>query len=108
MAFLRAFKPGTPGIGRRLAAVPRMIKATLKREYDGGYRLLLMAAAVVYIASPIDLVPELFLAALGLFDDAFVVSWLVGAFLAETERFLEWEKARGRGPSVIQAEVLKP
>ena len=108
MAFLRAFKPGTPGIGRRLAAMPRMIKASLKREYDGGYRLLLMAAAILYIVSPLDAVPELFFLAFGLIDDAFVVTWLAGAFLSETERFLEWEKERGRGPSVIHAEVLKP
>ena len=35
MAFFRAFKPGTPGIGRRLSAMPRMIKASLRGEYDG-------------------------------------------------------------------------
>ena len=85
-----------------------MIKASLKGEYDGGWRLLLMAAAAVYVVSPIDAVPELFLLAFGLIDDAFVVTWLAGTFLSETERFLEWEKSRGRGPSVVEAEVVNP
>ena len=76
MAFARAFKPGTPGIGRRLAAMPRMIRASLRGEYDGGLRLFLMAAASLYILSPLDAIPELFLAFVGLIDDAFVVTWL--------------------------------
>jgi uncharacterized membrane protein YkvA (DUF1232 family) len=107
MAFFRAFKPGTPGIGRRLSAMPRMIKASLRGEYDGGLRLMLMAAASLYILSPIDAIPEALFAFVGLIDDAFVVTWLTGALLSETERFLEWEKTRGRGPSVIAAQVLK-
>jgi uncharacterized membrane protein YkvA (DUF1232 family) len=105
-AFIRAFMPGTPGIGPRLAALPRMLKASIKREYDGGKRLLLMAGAALYIVSPIDLVPEAIFLAFGLIDDAFVAAWLVGALLSETERFLEWELSQGRGPSVINAEVI--
>jgi uncharacterized membrane protein YkvA (DUF1232 family) len=107
MAFARAFKPGTPGIGRRLSAMPRMIKASLRGEYDGGMRLFLMAAASVYIISPLDAIPELFTAFIGLIDDAFVVTWLTGALLSETERFLEWEKTMGRGPQVVTGQVLK-
>jgi len=106
MAFLRAFTSDTPGIGRRFAALPRMIMASLKREYDGGHRLLLMVGAALYVVSPIDVLPELFMMAFGLIDDAFVITWLIGTFLAETERFLEWEKERGRGPSVIKVEAV--
>src|SRR5262249_729059 len=67
-AILRAFKPGTPGFGRRVAALPRLLKASLRREYDGGARLLLMAAASLYIVSPVDLLPEAFLFVFGLID----------------------------------------
>lgn len=106
MALVRAFKPGAPGLARRLRALPRMLKASLRGEYDGGQRLLLMAAASLYIVSPIDVLPELFTAVFGLIDDLFVATWLAGALLSETERFLEWEKTKGRGPSVIVAEVI--
>ena len=103
MAFARAFKPGTPGVGRRISAIPRMIKASLKGEYDGGARLALMVLAGLYVISPIDAIPEMFFFVFGLIDDAFVVTWLTGALLSETERFLEWERLKGRGPSVLHA-----
>ena len=40
-------RPGGPGIGRRLAAVPRLVGQTLRGRYDGGFRVLLMALASV-------------------------------------------------------------
>ena len=101
-ALVRAFRPDTPGIGPRLAAIPRMIRATMRGEYDGGSRLTMMALAGAYIVSPIDLVPEALLLIIGLVDDAAVVGYFAGALLDETERFLEWEKRRN---SVIPGEV---
>jgi uncharacterized membrane protein YkvA (DUF1232 family) len=95
-ALLRVFKPGTPGLGKRLAAIPRMIAATVRGEYDGKNRLAMMAAAGALIVSPIDVVPEAFFLVLGLVDDAAMVAWFAGALLDETERFLEWEKERAR------------
>ncbi|GAA3201467.1 YkvA family protein [Dactylosporangium siamense] len=103
-ALLRVFKPGTPGLGKRLGAIPRMIKATLKGEYDGGTRLALLAASAVYIISPIDAVPELFLLILGVVDDLAMATYFAGALLDETERFLEWEKQRD---NVIPGHVVK-
>jgi uncharacterized membrane protein YkvA (DUF1232 family) len=107
IAFARAFKPGTPGVGQRVAAIPRMIRASLRREYDGNLRMLLMAAAAVYIVSPLDAIPEAFFLFVGLIDDAFVVTWLTGALLSETERFLEWEKSMGRGPRVVVGQARR-
>ena len=86
----------------------RLIVATLRGQYDGGFRLFLMSLAGLYIVSPIDAVPELFLTFVGLIDGAFVASWLTGTLLAETERFLEWEKTQGRGPSVVPGTAGRP
>jgi uncharacterized membrane protein YkvA (DUF1232 family) len=85
---------GGPSLGKRLAALPRMIKATAKGQYDGGKRVALMALATAYIISPIDFIPEAIFLVFGLVDDAVAAVWLAGAVLAETERFLEWEKQR--------------
>ncbi|WP_203836235.1 MULTISPECIES: YkvA family protein [Winogradskya] len=85
---------GGPSLSTRLAAVPRMIKATARREYDGGMRVAMMAAATAYVISPLDFVPEAFLFVVGLADDAVMITWLAGSVLSETERFLEWEKHR--------------
>jgi uncharacterized membrane protein YkvA (DUF1232 family) len=63
-------------------------------------RLGLIVLALAYLVSPVDLVPEAVFALLGLVDDAVVALWLGGAFLNETDRFLEWER---RQPSVVDA-----
>src|SRR5262249_35296551 len=86
---LTASRRGGPSLGRRLAALPRMIMATLRGKYDGKARIGAMALAGAYIVSPVDLVPEGFLLLFGLIDDAAVAVWLAGAVLSETERFLE-------------------
>ena len=93
---LRASNRGGPGIGTRLAALPRMAAASLRprQRYDGLWRLGLMAAAVAYVVWPVDMIPELLLGPAGLVDDAVVVTWLSGAVLSETGRFLEWERQR--------------
>jgi len=87
---------GGPSIGTRLAALPRMLRATARREYDGGMRVAMMAAATVYVVSPFDFVPEAIFLVFGLADDAVMITWLAGTVLSETERFLEWEKQRDR------------
>jgi uncharacterized membrane protein YkvA (DUF1232 family) len=87
---------GGPSISKRLAALPRMLKATARGEYDGGMRVAMMAAATAYVISPIDLIPEAFLFVFGLADDAIMITWLAGTVLSETQRFLEWEKERAR------------
>jgi uncharacterized membrane protein YkvA (DUF1232 family) len=91
---LTAGSRGGPSLGRRLGALPRMIRASMRGDYDGGARLAAMALAAVYVVSPVDLVPEALLFAVGLVDDFVVVTWLAGAVLSETERFLRWEARR--------------
>lgn len=96
-ALARALSSGSrggPSLGQRLGALPRMMRASAKGEYDGGMRIALMAAATAYVVSPIDAVPEAFLWVFGLVDDAVAVTWLAGSILSETERFLEWERTR--------------
>ncbi|MFJ6195240.1 YkvA family protein [Micromonospora sp. NPDC092111] len=100
---LAAGARGGPSLGTRLAALPRMIRATARGEYDGGLRIALMTAATAYIVSPIDLIPEFPLGIFGLADDAVMVTWLAGSVLAETQRFLEWEAHRS---SVVPGQVI--
>jgi len=52
----------------------------------------MIVAALGYVVSPIDVVPEAFLSVLGLADDAVVASWIAAALVNETESFLRWER----------------
>ncbi len=100
---LTAGARGGPSLGKRLGALPRMIRATTRGDYDGGLRLAMMVGAMVYVISPVDLMPELFMLVFGLADDALMVAWLAGSVLAETERFLAWEAHRA---SVIPGHAV--
>ncbi len=76
-----SMRPGGPTVVERVHAVPRLVRATLDGTYAGTSvgRLGLVAAAVAYVASPIDLLPEAVLPVLGAADDAVVIGWAVKA-----------------------------
>jgi uncharacterized membrane protein YkvA (DUF1232 family) len=92
-----ATRPGAPSIPERVQAVPRLVRSTVEGAYAGTTlkRLGLVAAAVVYVASPVDLLPEAILPVIGAADDAVVLSWAIKAFFEETERFIAWEIGQG-------------
>ncbi|WP_020520278.1 YkvA family protein [Catelliglobosispora koreensis] len=99
-------KSGGPSLGKRLVSMPRMFWYSVTGRYDGLGRLVLITAATAYVASPIDLFPEIVLLLPGLIDDAVVVAWIAGAILSETERFLLWEQGRTVKPvRVVDGEV---
>jgi uncharacterized membrane protein YkvA (DUF1232 family) len=56
-----------------------------------------MLAALVYIVSPVDLVPEGLFTVFGLADDAMLVAWLASALVNDTEAFLHWERGLSHG-----------
>jgi uncharacterized membrane protein YkvA (DUF1232 family) len=95
-AFRAATRPGTPGVGTRLTALPRLVWATFRGEYQGTSRgrLLAIIGALLYVISPVDLVPELVLPFIGLGDDAVVIGWIAVALINDTESFLRWERER--------------
>jgi uncharacterized membrane protein YkvA (DUF1232 family) len=98
IAFRTATRPGTPGVGTRLAALPRLVWATVRGQYVGTSRarLIGIAFALLYVVSPIDLLPEMFLPFVGLADDAVVITWIAASLINETESFLGWEGDRSR------------
>jgi uncharacterized membrane protein YkvA (DUF1232 family) len=63
----------------------------------------MLIAAVLYVVSPVDLVPELFLPFLGLGDDALVIGWIAASVINETESFLSWERDRDR---IVKGHVI--
>jgi uncharacterized membrane protein YkvA (DUF1232 family) len=94
-------RPGAPGLGERVRALPRMLLGALTGRYPAltRGRVALIVLALAYLVAPVDFVPEAFLPLLGLTDDAVIALWLGGAFLVETDRFLAWE----RQPVVVDA-----
>jgi uncharacterized membrane protein YkvA (DUF1232 family) len=123
VALRTATRPGSAGLGERLRAVPRLVRATLRGEYHGTTvgRLFLIAGALAYIVSPLDVFPEALFSVFGLADDAMLASWIAAALVNETEAFLNWERGaasqqhwdqgstgqdRGAGGRTVPGEVV--
>ena len=104
MAVRAATRSGSPGLGERLRAVPRLVRSTVRGEYRGTSRgqLALLLGAVLYVVSPIDLVPEAALSIFGLGDDALVIAWIATALVNQTEGYLAWERQR---ENTVQGDV---
>jgi uncharacterized membrane protein YkvA (DUF1232 family) len=95
-ALRTATRPGTPGVGTRLTSLPRLVRANIRGEYTGTsrLRLLLIAGALLYLISPMDLVPVVLVPLIGLGGDALVISWIAASLINATESFLRWERDR--------------
>ncbi|WP_062346877.1 YkvA family protein [Herbidospora yilanensis] len=87
-------RPGSPGLGARIRALPRMLAGALRGDYRefGKGKLALMGAAILYILSPVDVVPEALFLALGVVDDFGVFLWLATSLLGESGRYVDWER----------------
>jgi uncharacterized membrane protein YkvA (DUF1232 family) len=100
-------RPGNAGIVAHLRAVPRMLLLGFTGRYPGlgRSRIVLAVLGVLYIVSPVDLMPELLLGIFGVGDDAFVAAWVAGALLSETDAFLRWESQGSN--RVVVGEVVR-
>ena len=68
-----------------LSSMARDVATGRYREYKVG-SILLAVAALVYVVSPLDVVPD-FLIGLGLLDDAAIVAWAFARLSSEVERY---------------------
>ncbi|GAC1385839.1 MAG: hypothetical protein NVS3B25_24480 [Hymenobacter sp.] len=75
----------------------RLVRSYVSGEYrDIATSTIVSGLAVLlYVLSPIDLIPD-FIPVVGFLDDLSLVSWFVGKFHGEITKFRDWEKA-GRG-----------
>lgn len=88
---------------QQLFDVARTLVRLVRSYVSGEYRdiptstLVSGLAVLLYVLSPIDLIPD-FIPVVGFLDDLSLVSWFVGKFQGEITRFREWETT-GRGPA---------
>ncbi|MBA9077955.1 YkvA family protein [Rufibacter quisquiliarum] len=69
----------------------------VKAYYNGTYRnvetksMLLGIAVILYVATPLDLVPD-FIPIIGFADDLSLMAWFINAFQEELQKFQVWEE----------------
>ena len=83
-------------VGRLWSDIPLLVRL-LKAWKDGRYRglsvqtLMAVVAALLYVVSPLDVIPD-YIPLIGLFDDAAVLVWLLSSIAKDLDRFREWEQ----------------
>lgn len=76
----------------------QMLKARVSGEYQGlsAKKMFLVAAAIMYFVTPIDIIPD-FLPVVGLLDDLSLLAWIYTTLSKEVSEFVKWKNA---GPNL--------
>lgn len=85
-----------PVLGEKFAKVPvmiSMVRSYIKKEYTEVPvgTILAVVSAVIYILSPIDVIPDVVLGA-GYIDDAFVVAACLKLVETDIDEYIEWKE----------------
>ena len=94
------------GFLQKIPAAVRMIKSWRKGEYKMKFTdILLPALALLYVISPIDIIPD-FVLGIGALDDLAILAIALPLFMKEVDKFLLWESQKNN-PNVIDAEIVE-
>ena len=96
-------KSADGSIGEKAKAFSRLMIDTVTGKYKPRRRNLLIGSAIiVYVISPIDLIPGFLL------DDAAIVLIAMKYFYREIDRYLAWEKQQKEKKEVLftDAEII--
>lgn len=94
------------GFLQKIPAVFRMFKLYYKGEYKMKFTdVLLPALALVYVLSPIDIIPD-FVPFVGALDDLAILAFAIPLLMKEVDKFLLWE-SQSKNPKVVDAEIVE-
>ncbi|MBF0595945.1 YkvA family protein [Faecalibacter rhinopitheci] len=92
----------------KVKAFSRLITAFRKKQYKPELGNMFMGIiAVLYIISPIDIIPEALFGPFGLIDDFGILMFGMKYFNKEIINFLNWEAAQDMYSNVEDAKIIK-
>jgi uncharacterized membrane protein YkvA (DUF1232 family) len=97
------------GFIKKIPDIFRMVKMWRKGIYPmKSIDIILPLLGILYVLSPIDLLPEFVIPVLGVMDDLAVLSLTIPKLIKEVDKFLLWEaQQKYSGAQVIDAEIVK-
>lgn len=96
------------GFIAKIPVVFRMLKAWTKGNYPvKGMDMLLPVIGLIYVISPIDLLPEILIPFVGTLDDLAVLTFVIPKLMKEVDKFLLWEGLQKEGITTIDVEEIK-
>lgn len=97
------------GFVKKIPDMFRMYNLWRKGVYKvNSVDIILPFLGILYIISPIDLLPEIVLPVVGVLDDLLVLSLALPKLMREVDKFLLWEANRNLSNAEIsEAEIIK-
>ncbi|TXF77393.1 YkvA family protein [Chryseobacterium sp.] len=97
------------GFLKKIPDVYRMVRMWSKGQYPmKSVDIILPLLGLLYIISPIDLLPEIALPVIGVMDDLAILSLALPKLMREVDKFLLWEAERSSvDQKVIDAEIVR-
>ena len=96
------------GFISKIPVIIRMIKSALKK---GGYKphlkdVILPGLALVYLISPIDIIPD-WIPVIGVLDDLAILTFAIPLLVKEAEKFVAWEVSnQSHDPKIEEAKIM--
>lgn len=95
------------GFIQKLPVIARMIKSTMgKSGYKPEFKnVILPGLMLLYVFSPIDLIPE-WIPVIGVLDDLAILALALPMLTSEAERFVAWEASKKQDANIAEAEIV--
>lgn len=94
------------GFITKIPAIWRMVKAWKSGYYKTNIMdMLIPVMGLLYVLSPIDLLPEIAIPVLGTLDDLAVLALIMPRLMKEVDKFLLWEAMKKQGMTTIDVEA---
>lgn len=96
------------GFMQKIPVVWRMVKMWRKGIYKtNALHMVLPLLGLLYVISPIDLIPEIAIPVIGSLDDLAVLAFVIPKLMLEVDKFLLWEAMNKKGMTTIEVEEVK-
>ncbi|KQT16383.1 hypothetical protein ASG31_12770 [Chryseobacterium sp. Leaf404] len=97
------------GFIKKIPDIFRMVKFWKKGMYPmRSIDIILPMLGLLYVISPIDLIPDFIFPVVGVMDDLAILSLAIPKLIREVDKFLLWETERRLGETkIIDAEIVK-
>ncbi|KQS89296.1 MULTISPECIES: YkvA family protein [Chryseobacterium] len=97
------------GFIKKIPDIFRMVKFWRKGMYPmRSIDVILPMLGLLYVISPIDLIPDFIFPVVGVMDDLAILSLAIPKLIREVDKFLIWEAERRLGETtIIDAEIVK-
>lgn len=97
------------GFIKKIPDIFRMVKFWRKGMYPmRSIDVILPMLGLLYVISPIDLIPDFIFPVVGVMDDLAILSLAIPKLIREVDKFLIWEAERRLGETkIIDAEIIK-